>query len=409
MDRISRRRFVAGLAAAPALGLVGQSRSAPSSISHNAYYVKSTTAGSDYDLSIGALPVNYTGRPANAVAINGGVPGPLLRWRQGDTVTLRVANRLGVDTSIHWHGILLPSNMDGVPGLSFHGIRPGEAFAYRFTLKQAGTYWYHAHSSLQEAKGVYGAIVIEPDQPDPVAADRDYVLLLSDWSDDDPHAIVRKLKIQPDYYNRYKRTVGDFIRDARSDGLGATLDERGMWGRMRMSPTDLADVNGLTYTFLVNGTTPAGNWTGLFKRGERVRLRFINGSAMTYFDVRIPGLEMTVVAADGQPVHPVSIDEFRIGVAETLDVVVTPMEDQPYTVFAQAMDRSGYARATLAPRIGLEAPVPALDPRAILTMADMGHGDHAGHDMSGMKMDTREAEKPVPASAHDHAAMDHSA
>ncbi|GAB3303016.1 copper resistance system multicopper oxidase [Luteimonas notoginsengisoli] len=328
------------------------------------------------------------------------MPGPLLRWRQGDTITLRVANRLGVDTSVHWHGILLPSNMDGVPGLSFHGIRPGEAFAYQFTLKQAGTYWYHAHSSLQEAKGVYGAIVIEPDAPDPVAADRDYVLLLSDWSDEDPHAIVRKLKIQPDYYNRHKRTVGDFIRDAGRDGLGATLDDRGMWGRMRMSPTDLADVNGLTYTFLINGVTPAGNWTGLFKRGEKVRLRFINGSAMTYFDVRIPGLEMTVVAADGQPVHPVSFEEFRIGVAETLDVVVTPMEDQPYTVFAQAMDRSGYARATLAPRIGLEAPIPALDPRAILTMADMGHG---GHGMK--KADATEAANPVPASAHDHAAM----
>jgi CopA family copper-resistance protein len=344
--------------------------------------------GSDYDLSIGALPVNYTGRPATAIAINGGVPGPLLRWRQGDTVTLRVANRLGVDTSLHWHGILLPAGMDGVPGLSFHGIRPGETFAYRFTLKQAGTYWYHAHSSLQEAKGVFGAIVIEPAQPDPVAADRDYVLLLSDWSDEDPHAIVRTLKLQSDYYNRHKRTVGDFVRDARKDGLGATLGERGMWGRMRMSPTDLADVSGITYTYLVNGVTPNGNWTGLFKRGEKVRLRFINGSAMTYFDVRVPGLKMTVVAADGQPVHPVSIDEFRIGVAETLDVVVTPMEDQPYTVFAQAMDRSGYARATLSPRLGLEALIPALDPRPLLTMADMGHGGHDmdGHDMKGMDM-----------------------
>ncbi|HZW17520.1 MAG TPA: copper resistance system multicopper oxidase [Luteimonas sp.] len=418
MDRFSRRRFVAGLAGVPALGLAGQLPAA--SMIHNRHYaklniqtdVRQQPVGSDYALSVGALPVNYTGRPANAVAINGGIPGPLLRWRQGQTVTLRVANRLGVDTSIHWHGILLPSNMDGVPGLSFHGIRPGEAFAYKFTLKQAGTYWYHAHSSLQEAKGVYGAIVIEPDRPDPAAADRDYVLLLSDWSDEDPHAIVRKLKIQSDYYNRHKRTVGDFIRDARRDGLGATLNDRGMWGRMRMSPTDLADVNGLTYTFLVNGTTPAGNWTGLFKRGERVRLRFINGSAMTYFDVRIPGLEMTVVAADGQPVHPVSIDEFRIGVAETLDVVVTPMEDQPYTVFAQATDRSGYARATLAPRIGLEAPVPALDPRPILTMADMGHGDHAGHDMSGhaMKMDASEAPRstqPAAVSTHDHEAMNH--
>ena len=403
---MDRRTFVLGAATLAGAGPLW-ARQPPSLISHNAYYVNSTKTDTTYDLSIAALPVNYTGRPANAVAVNGGVPGPLLRWRQGDAVTLRVANRLGVDTSIHWHGILLPSNMDGVPGLSFHGIRPGEAFTYRFTLKQSGTYWYHAHSSLQEAKGVYGAIVIEPADQDPVVVDRDYVLLLSDWSDEDPHAIVRKLKIQPDYYNRYKRTVGDFVRDARRDGLDAALQDRGAWGRMRMSPTDLADVNGLTYTFLVNGTTPAGNWTGLFKRGEKIRLRFINGSAMTYFDVRIPGLHMTVVAADGQAVHPVSIEEFRIGVAETLDVVVTPAEDQPYTVFAQAMDRSGYARATLAPRSGLEAPVPALDPRPVLTMADMGHGGHGNHaGASGM----RHAGMDHDTSGHalmDHGAMGH--
>ncbi|MEO6518515.1 MAG: copper resistance system multicopper oxidase, partial [Pseudoxanthomonas sp.] len=329
--------------------------------------------GTEFDLSVAALPVNLTGRPANAIAINGTLPGPVLRWREGDTVTVRVANRLGVDTSIHWHGILLPANMDGVPGFSFHGIAPGETFSYRFQLKQAGTYWYHAHSSLQEAKGVYGAIVIEPREADPIAADRDYVVLLSDWSDEDPHAIVRKLKIQADYYNRHKQTVGDLLRDAGRDGWRATLADRKAWGAMRMSPTDLADVNAITYTYLVNGVTPDGNWTGLFKRGEKVRLRFINGSAMTFFDVRIPGLKMTVVSADGQPVHAVSVDEFRIGVAETFDVVVTPDQDQPYTLFCQAMDRSGYARGTLSPRAGLQAPVPALDARALLTMADMGH------------------------------------
>ena len=293
-------------------------------------------------------------------------------------MNLRVANRLREDTSLHWHGILLPANMDGVPGLSFHGIRPGESWLYRFQVRQAGTYWYHAHSSLQEAAGVYGAIVIEPREPDPVAADRDHVILLSDWSDDESHAIVRKLRKQADYYNRHKRTVGDLLRDARRDGWDATLADRKAWGRMRMSPTDLADVNATTYTYLTNGTTPAGNWTALFDRGEKVRLRFINGSAMTYFDVRIPGLKMTVVAADGQPVHPVTVDEFRLPVAETLDVLVEP-DEQPYTIFAQAMDRGGYARATLSPRMGLSAPVPALDPRPILTMADMGHG---GHDMA---------------------------
>lgn len=216
-------------------------------------------------------------------------------------MSLRVSNRLREDTSLHWHGILLPASMDVVPGLSFHGIAPGESHLYRFTLRQSGTYWYHAHSSLQEAQGVYGAIVIEPNAPDPIAADRDYVLLLSDWSDEDPHAIVRKLKIQADYYNRSKQTVGDFVRDSRRDGLRETLADRGAWGRMRMTPTDLADVTALTYTYLCNGKSPDDNWTCLFARGERVRLPFINGSAMTFFDVRIPGLKMTVVAADGQP------------------------------------------------------------------------------------------------------------
>jgi CopA family copper-resistance protein len=361
--------------------------------------------GTEFDLSIASLPVNLTGRKATAVAVNGTLPGPLLRWREGDTVTVRVANRLGVDTSLHWHGILLPSNMDGVPGFSFHGIRPGETFAYRFQLKQAGTYWYHAHSSLQEAKGVYGAIVVEPRDADPVAADRDYVVLLSDWSDEDPHAIVRKLKIQADYYNRNKQTVGDLFRDAGREGWKSTLADRSAWGAMRMNPADLADVTGTTYTYLVNGVAPDGNWTGLFARGEKIRLRFINGSAMTFFDVRIPGLKLMVVSADGQPVHPVSVDEFRIGVAETFDVVVVPQEDQPYTIFAQAMDRSGYARGTLSPRPGLSAPVPALDARALLTMADMGHGGMAG--MTG----TKDMEGGCGANmqgAMDHSKMDHS-
>jgi CopA family copper-resistance protein len=375
-----RRQFVTGL------GMVLAGAHLPFRATATTYTTPAPAPelrGTELDLSIAALPVNLTGRAATAIAVNGTLPGPVLRWREGDTVTVRVANRLGVDTSIHWHGILLPSNMDGVPGFSFHGIHPGETFTYRFQLKQAGTYWYHAHSSLQEAKGVYGAIVIEPRDADPIAADRDYVVLLSDWSDEDPHAIVRKLKIQADYYNRHKQTVGDLFSDARRDGWKATIADRKAWGAMRMSPTDLADVNAVTYTYLVNGTTPDGNWTGLFKRGEKVRLRFINGSAMTFFDIRIPGLKLTVVGADGQPVHPVSVDEFRIGVAETFDVIVTPEEEQPYTIFAQAMDRSGYARGTLSPHAGLQAPVPALDARALLTMADMGHGGMAG--MKGME------------------------
>ncbi|MEO8367071.1 MAG: copper resistance system multicopper oxidase [Pseudoxanthomonas sp.] len=406
----TRRQFVTGLGLMVAGTQLPLNARTVSALTHAPAPVE--LRGTEFDLSIAALPVNLTGRAATAVAVNGTLPGPVLRWREGDTVTLRVANRLGIDTSIHWHGILLPSNMDGVPGFSFHGIHPGETFTYRFQLKQAGTYWYHAHSSLQEAKGVYGAIVIEPRDADPVKADRDYVVLLSDWSDEDPHAIVRKLKIQADYYNRNKQTVGDLFRDAHRDGWKATVTDRKAWGAMRMSPTDLADVNAITYTYLVNGTTPDGNWTGLFKRGEKVRLRFINGSAMTFFDVRIPGLKMTVVSADGQPVHPVSVDEFRIGVAETFDVVVTPEEEQPYTIFAQAMDRSGYARGTLSPRNGLQAPVPPLDARALLTMADMGHGGmgHGGHDMKAMEGSCGASMKSVEGGcgANMQGKMDHS-
>ncbi|SEL10588.1 copper-resistance protein, CopA family [Pseudoxanthomonas sp. GM95] len=397
----TRRRFVTGTG----LALAGSSLAVPGlALGQSGSFAPQVPElrGQAFDLSIGALPVNITGRPSQAVAINGSMPGPTLHWREGDEVTLKVSNRLGVDTSLHWHGIILPAAMDGVPGLSFHGIGPSESYLYRFKLKQSGTYWYHAHSSLQEAKGAFGAIVVAPAGPDPVAVDRDYVLLLSDWSDEDPHAIVRKLKLQPDYYNVHKRTVGDFVRDARQQGLKVATQDRRMWGQMRMSPTDLADVSGQTYTYLVNGASPDANWSGLFKRGERVRLRFINGSAMSFFDVRIPGLKMTVVAADGQPVHPVSVDEFRIAVAETLDVVVQPQEDQPYTVFCQAMDRSGYARATLTPRPGLQAPVPPLDPRPLLTMADMGmdHG-HGGMSHGAMAM------PGTSTSNQDHAGMDH--
>ena len=387
---LARRRFVTGalaLAGAGALprGVFAQDAAAAHALPE--------LRGSDFVLDIGALPVNISGRRAWAKTVNGSLPAPTLRWREGDTVSLRVNNSLHEGTALHWHGILLPADMDGVPGLSFHGIAPGADFLYRFAVRQAGTYWYHAHSSLQEAQGVYGAIVIDPREPDGIAADREHVVLLSDWSDDDPHAIQRKLLIESDLYNRHRRTVGDLLRDAKRDGWPATRADRAMWGRMRMSPTDLADVGAPTYTFLANGRPPDANWTALFARGERVRLRFVNASAMTYFDVRIPGLKMTVVAADGQRVHPVTVDEFRIAVAETVDVVVEPA-DQPYTVFAQAMDRGGYARATLAPRYGLSAPVPALDPRPLLTMADMGMDHGSGHDMSRM-------DHAMPGMAHE--------
>ncbi len=378
---LSRRRFVTGLAAGGVVAGALPHWPAFAAPSPRAAAVPELR-GTDFNLAIGRSPVNFTGRERMATTINGSLPAPTLRWREGDTVTLRVANRLrGAQSSIHWHGIILPANMDGVPGLSFDGIPPGEAYLYRFQLNQSGTYWYHSHSMFQEQAGLYGAIVIEPREPPPYHHDREHVVLLSDWTDLDPVALFRRMKKMAGYDNYYKRTVGDFMRDVREDGLAATLEDRGMWGRMRMTPTDLSDINAHTYTYLINGTAPAGNWSGLFRPGEKVLLRFINGSAMTYFDVRIPGLKMTVVAADGQYIHPVSVDEFRIAVAETFDVIVEPRGQDAYTIFAQDMGRTGYARGTLAVRPGLEAPLPAIDPRPLLTMDDMGHGgmDHGAH------------------------------
>ncbi len=388
MALYSRRTFVKGLAAGGAvLSLSRRSVFAEAdAIAQGARRSQEVLRGSSFDLSIGEAPVNFTGATRIGQVINGSIPGPLLRWREGDTVTLRVANQLDEDTSIHWHGMILPAAMDGVPGLSFHGIRPRESYTYQFDVKQSGTYWYHSHSGFQEQRGVYGPIVIEPREPDPIAFDREHVILLSDWTDEDPERVFKTLKKQSDYYNFSKRTLGDLLKDIRRDGLGATLKDRSAWGEMRMNPTDLADVGGSTYTHLMNGVTPNGNWTGLFRSGERVRLRVINGSAMTYFDVRIPGLKMTVVAADGQRVHPVTVDEFRIATAETFDVIVEPSGQDAFTVFAQAMDRTAYAAGTLAVREGLRAPVPAMEPRPLLSMGDMGHdmGAHAGHNMAGM-------------------------
>ncbi len=381
----SRRRFVQGLALGGlALGTAGLRLPAFAADS-DARVGPQVLRGTEFDLSIGASPVNFTGRVRPAMTVNGSLPAPILRWRQGDTVTLRVANRLpDAMTSLHWHGIILPANMDGVPGLSFNGIHPGETYQYRFTLNQSGTYWYHSHSLFQEQAGLYGALIVDPIEPLPYSWDREHVVLLSDWTDLDPGQLFRRLKQYAEYDNYYKPTVGDFVRDVRRDGWRATVADRKAWGRMRMTPTDLSDVNAHTYTYLMNGTTPAGNWTGLFRSGEKVLLRFINGSAMSYFDVRIPGLKMTVVAADGLPVHPVSVDEFRIAVAETFDVIVEPSGQDAYTIYAQDMGRTGHARGTLAVRAGLEAPVPANDPRPLLTMDDMGHGGHgahAGHSM----------------------------
>ena len=391
-SKTTRRSFVKGLAATGLLGGLGMWRAPVWAVTSPGQ--PNVLSGTDFDLYIGELPVNITGAARTAMAINGSVPGPILRWREGDTVTLRVRNRLKQDTSIHWHGIILPANMDGVPGLSFHGIAPDGMYEYKFKVHQNGTYWYHSHSGFQEQSGVYGALVIDAKDPEPFVYDRDYVVMLSDWTDEDPAQVLSKLKKQSDYYNFHKRTIGDFVDDVSEKGWSAAVADRKMWAEMKMSPTDLADVSGYTYTYLMNGQAPNGNWTGIFKPGEKIRLRFINGSAMTYFDVRIPGLKMTVVAADGQYVKPVSVDEFRIAVAETYDVIVEPENEQAYTIFAQSMDRTGYSRGTLAVREGLQAPVPEVDPRPIIAMSDMGmdhgsmgemdHGSMAGMDQGNM-------------------------
>ncbi len=325
--------------------------------------------------------MNYGGRAANAIAVNGSVPGPTLRWREGDTVTIAVSNRLKEATSIHWHGIRTPSDMDGVPGLSFPGIAPGETFVYRFPVRQSGTYWYHSHTRFQEQTGHYGALIIDPQDKHPVEFDREYLVVLSDWTDEDPETILSNLKQQSDFYNFRQRTVGTFVSDAQSKGLGATISNRLIWGRMNMSPTDILDVSGATYTYLINGQPQRSNWTGLFQPRERIRLRFINASSMTIFDVRIPGLLMSVVQNDGNDVEPVAVDEFRISVAETYDVIVQPADGVAYTIFAQAQDRTGYARGTLAPRIGMSAAIPPMDPRPLRTMADMGMGNMGGMNM----------------------------
>ena len=373
---LPRRKFLEGLAVG---GIVlGLSPWASSLAAQPLVQSAPILAGTEFDLTIGQTLVNFTGKPRLATTINGSLPSPTLRWREGDTVTIRVTNRLTEDTSIHWHGILLPFQMDGVPGISFKGIAPGETFTYRFKVMQTGTYWYHSHSGMQEQLGMYGAIIIDPaiGTADPIRSDRDYVVQLSDWTDENPERVMEKLKMQSDYYNYNQPTAVDFFRDVAKEGLSEAFDKRQMWNQMRMSPTDLADISAFTYTYLMNGTTPAGNWSGLFRAGEKVRLRFINSGAMTFFDVRIPGLKMTVVQADGQNVEPVTVDEFRIGVAETYDVIVTPADDT-YTIFAQSMDRTGYARGTLATRAGLTAAVPAPDKAEPLSMGDM-MGDMGG-------------------------------
>jgi CopA family copper-resistance protein len=400
---LSRRRFVTGVTAGGLLVGAGMSPSAVFAHDHVQQQVQ-TLRGRKFRLTYSPMAVNFTGKDRTATAINGSVPAPILRLKEGDYVELNVTNQLAEDASIHWHGIILPSGQDGVPHVSdeFTGIKPGATFNYKFQVKQSGTYWYHSHSAFQEPLGAYGALIIDPIEPEPFSYERDYVVLLSDWSDEAPDNMYAKLKKLSAYYNFQERTIFDALNEISEKGWDGFWRSRGMWNQMRMSDRDISDVTGYSYTYLMNGQTPNDNWTGLFKRGEKIRLRFINAAAMTIFDVRIPGLKMTVVAADGQYIQPVTVDEFRLGAAETYDVIVEPSSEQAYSIFAQSIDRSGYSCGTLTPNASMKATVPALDNPIILGHDDMGmdrsnmdgmnHGgvnyggmDHSGHDMSAMK------------------------
>ncbi len=409
---LSRRYFVLGASSALALTSVPFSHAL---FADSVTQTPSATilSGNQFDLHIGYQTVNYTGKKRVATTVNGSLPAPILRWKEGERVKIRVTNHLTEDTSIHWHGIILPSTMDGSPGFDFAGIKPGETFEYEFDVQQNGTYWYHSHSGFQEQTGLIGAIIIDPKNQDPVAYDRDFIVLLSDWTDTAPEKIYTNLKKMSHYYNYRGRTVSDFWSDIKTKGFAQTWNERAMWNKMRMSDTDIADVTG--YTYLMNGITTAQNWMGLCKGGEKIRLRFINGAAMTIFDVRIPGLKMTVVAADGQNIQPVTVDEFRIGNAETYDVIVTAEADKAYTIFAQNIDRTGFARGTLTTNSNLKSEIPALDPAPVLSHKDMGMAmsgmdhsqhttypgnaiDHSNHDMSSTLV--------MDHSGHDMSAME---
>jgi CopA family copper-resistance protein len=407
--QIDRRRFVSatlggGAAAAAAAWFPAWAQSVSAGITAPL----PTVSGNDITLRIARQTMRIDGKLSRAIGINGTVPAPLVRLKEGQTAKLTVVNDLDEDSSIHWHGLILPFHMDGVPGVSFPGIKPRSKFVYEFPVVQSGTYWYHSHSGLQEQLGHYGPIVIDPAGADPIQYDREHVVVLSDHSQLSPEAIFRKLKVNPGHFNMQRQTLSGLLA-----GKDQSLKERIEWGAMRMDPTDVADVNGSTYTFLVNGHGPRDNWTALFNPGERVRLRIVNASAMTIFNVRIPGLRLTVVQADGLNVVPTEIDEFQIAVAETYDVIVTPIEDRAYTLVAEANDRSGMGRATLAPRGGMVAEVPPLRERPLATMKDMGMGDMSGGSMAGMDhsgggdMGAMPMPAPDPSCPPEHAKMGH--
>lgn len=374
--KVDRRQFLSGAASTAGGVLLATHLPAwAQPVSRGIVKAPAIVSGQDISLVIDRMTLVVDGKRTPAIGVNGTVPAPLVRLREGQRVRLAVTNNLDDDSSIHWHGLLVPPQMDGVPGVSFPGIKPRSTFVYEFPVIQSGTYWYHSHSGTQEQEGLYGPIVIDPAERDPVAFDREHVIVLADHSAMHGETIFRKLKQSAGYFNHQRQTLSGLLA-----GRDQTLKERLEWGQMRMDPTDISDVTGSTYTYIINGFGPADNWTALFRPGERVRLRFINAAAQTNFNVRIPALPVTVVQADGQNVRPVTTDEFQIAVAETFDVIVAP-EDRAYSIVAEAIDRSGLARATLAPREGMTAPVPPLRPRPLTTMKDMGMGDMGGMDM----------------------------
>ncbi len=417
---LSRRHLIAGLGAASAFGAMPAWAQGHSITGHSGHGVPRRGAatiragfdevrGEVIDLAVRDGLRIVEGRRSIGRAVNGSVPGPLIRLREGQNVRFNVTNHLREDTSIHWHGLLVPFQMDGVPGISFPGIKPGATFVYDFPVRQAGTYWYHSHSGLQEQQGHYGPLIIDPAGAEPVKYDRDYILLLSDFTTLDPHFIMSRLRTGEGYFNRQLTSWTD-----RYKLSGA---ERRMWAQMRMPPTDIADIGSPTYTFLANGRGPTEGLEFLFKAGERIRLRVINGSAQSFFNVRIPGLPMTIIAADGQNVRPVEVDEFQIGTAEIYDVIVEPKNADAYAIVGESMDRSGMALAMLASRPGARASAPALRDPPLLTMGDMGmdHGsggmDHGGMDHGAMNHggDSAAVDAAGAAAAVDHAAMGHPA
>ncbi len=400
LTSVSRRAFLAGGAAAASGAGLYPAWAMSVSPGLAAAKGSSTLAGNDLAITVARHSFTVDGRTGHAVAMNGTIPGPLVRLKEGENVRLAIRNELGEDTSIHWHGLLVPFQMDGVPGVSFPGIKAKSTFVYEFPVRQSGTYWYHSHSGLQEQVGHYGPIIIDPAGPEAVAYDREHVILLSDWTFMHPHRLFTQLKKEPGIFNRQKLTLEDRLKGTNP----LTADERAMFARMRMDPTDISDVTAAAYKYLINGHAPGENWTGLFRPGERVRLRIINAAAQTIFNLRIPGLPMTVVATDGIDVRPVEVDELQIGNAETYDVIVSP-GDLAYTFVAETIDRSGMGVATLAPREGMRAAVPPLRKRPVLRMKDMGMDHGASSEPMDHSAMGHGSAPSAPAAPMDHGDM----